>query len=444
MPENIRPRSTKEASSNPRNRKPCVASMCRLNSRHLFHVLIVLFFAVGYSDHAYSEPSETQKFQEISSAIFPNSSTTPEMAIEDIYESEFEKPESEDYLKQAYRHKEPADTNRNWWHLLRKGQLNINDSTVEYPGFLRFCLKVYKWADKTFNSYDTTYVVGTGRNWKIRLLSDNWVDSYQLDPGKKFPIRMMSEPYNNIGAYLQYMAVSVGYSFDMNKLIGKHPANHEKIEYTFNCARFNIEGHVWTNSGGTYIRTFGDFNDGHLIKKYFEGVKLKNIETYGYYFFNNRKFSMSAAYNYSKFQRKSAGSAILGIGYNNLDVDMDLRLLPEELIPYLKITPENYKFHYRSYTIIGGYTYNWVIHPKWLFNATALPGMGITLTYADNYSGTAKTMANNIRATGSLTYNNKDFFLCAVAKFYGSFYWSGSNSLFSSVENLQLSVGWRF
>ena len=344
----------------------------------------------------------------------------------------------------SYRRPEVNDTNRNWWHLMRHGRLNTADTTVQYPKFLNFCMKVYRWADKTFNSYDTTYVVGTGRRWKIRLLSDNWVDSYYFNPGKKIPIRMMSDPYSNIGAYIQYMAVSLGYSVDINKMIGKSPSNHQKFEYTFNCARFNIEGHVWTNTGGTYIRTFGDYNNGHLIKEHFDGVRLKNIEAYGYYFFNNRKFSMGASYNFSKIQKRSAGSAVIGIGYNNIDVTMDFNLLPEELKPYLTVSPEKYRFHYRSYYLIGGYSFNWVITPKLLFNISALPGIGMTSTYANNYTGSAKSLAINARGMGSLTYNLKDFFICAVAKFYGSLYISGKNSMFSSVENGQLSIGYRF
>ncbi|MDE6296908.1 MAG: DUF4421 domain-containing protein [Muribaculaceae bacterium] len=342
------------------------------------------------------------------------------------------------------RRPEANDSNRNWWYLLRHGKLNTADTTVQYPKFLNFCMKVYRWADKAFNSYDTTYVVGTGRRWKVRLLSDNWVDSYYINPGKKLPIRMMSDPYANLGAYIQYMAVSVGYSVDINNLLWKNSAKHQKIEYTFNCARFNVEGHIWRNKGGSYIRTFGDYNNGHLTKHFFEGVSLNDFEIYGYYFFNNRKFSMGASYNFSKFQKKSAGSAVIGIGYNNIDVGMNLTKLPEELLPYLNIDPENLKFHYRSYSIISGYSFNWVLNKRLLFNISAFPGMGINITYEDSHAGSAKSLAMNIRAMSSLTYNLKDFFICAVGKLDGNWYISGKNSLFSSVENAQLSVGYRF
>lgn len=372
----------------------------------------------------------------------------PEIGMEEIDETDiivdhdFRFEESD--LGLSFKKPEPVDSNRNWWHLFRHGRLNTADTTVQYPKFLGFCMKVYRWADKAFNSYDTTYVVGTGRRWKVRMLSDNWVDSYYINPGKKIPIRIMSDPYSNIGAYIQYMAVSIGYSVDMNNLFGKNPVNHQKLEYTFNCARFNIEGHYWRNSGQTFIRTFGKYNNGHLIKQPFDGVKLNDFEIYGYYFFNNKKFSMGAAYNFSKFQRKSAGSPVIGFGYNDLDVDIDLRKLPELLTPFLEVTPENYKFHYRSYSIISGYSFNWVLNKKLLFNISAFPGVGLNITYEDNHSGSAKTLAMNIRAMASLTYNLKDFFICGVAKLDGNWYYSGSNTLFSSVENAQLSIGFRF
>lgn len=333
---------------------------------------------------------------------------------------------------------------RNWWQLLKKGKLNIADTTVKYPKFLGFCVKVYNWADKTFNSYDTDYVVGTGRRWKARVVSDNWVDSYYLNIGKNMPIRMMSDIYCNAGAYVQYMAVSVGYSLDMSNVIGNKPSNHKKLEFNFNCARFNIEGHYWENTGGTFIRTFGDFNNGHLIKKEFPGVFQKTIGINGYFFFNNRKFAMGAAYNFSKFQKRSAGSAIIGFNYNNLDITMDLSQIPVELKPYLNINPHRYKFHYNSYCLMSGYSFNWVLNPHLLFNISAFPGLGYTHAYEDSTEKGAGLFAITLKGQSSLTYNLGDFFVCAVAKLDGNWYNSSSFSLFSSVENAQLSVGVRF
>ena len=50
-----------------------------------------------------------------------------------------------------------------WYRQLMANGFKIHDPEIDYPRFPRFCLKVYDWGDKTFNSYDTTYVEGTGR-----------------------------------------------------------------------------------------------------------------------------------------------------------------------------------------------------------------------------------------------------------------------------------------
>ena len=74
---------------------------------------------------------------------------------------------------------EPYDTTRNkgyWWRALKHGKVNFKDSTMGYPKFLMFCYRTYVWGDRAFNSYDTAYVKPTGKNWKLFLKSNNWVD----------------------------------------------------------------------------------------------------------------------------------------------------------------------------------------------------------------------------------------------------------------------------
>ncbi|MDE6793476.1 MAG: DUF4421 family protein, partial [Muribaculaceae bacterium] len=112
---------------------------------------------------------------------------------------------------------QPSDKERWWLNRLKNRTLNLADTTVRYPKFLGFCIKVYNWADKFFNSYDPEYVVGTGKRWKVRVGSENWMDAYWLtllEP-ERLDIGMASNLYSTIGGYLQYMAVSIGYSYDI-------------------------------------------------------------------------------------------------------------------------------------------------------------------------------------------------------------------------------------
>ena len=52
------------------------------------------------------------------------------------------------------------------------------------------------------------------------------------------PMRLMGDIYCNLGAYLQYMAVSVGYSLDMSNIIGNKPILHKKMG-TSSAARYS-------------------------------------------------------------------------------------------------------------------------------------------------------------------------------------------------------------
>ena len=53
-----------------------------------------------------------------------------------------------------------------WKRQLRSGKLDLNDESIVYPSFLQMCVNIYRWGDRTFNSYDPDYVVGTGKRCK--------------------------------------------------------------------------------------------------------------------------------------------------------------------------------------------------------------------------------------------------------------------------------------
>ena len=183
---------------------------------------------------------------------------------------------SRETVEDSTRYAKRSD-NPNWWlNRLKNLDLNTKDTTIIYPKFIKFCVDVYNWGDHFFNPYDPEYVEGTGKRWKARVVNDNWLDSYAMRLPDKMSINMISNPYSNLGGYLQYMAVSVGYTYDMGKVLGNAPLNHKKWEFGFNCARFNVELYHHENEGGTYIRKFGDYKDGRLIKKKFPGVKMRS------------------------------------------------------------------------------------------------------------------------------------------------------------------------
>lgn len=333
---------------------------------------------------------------------------------------------------------------RNWWHLLKKGKLDLRDSTVKYPKFIKFCRDVYLWGDRTFNTYDTTYVVGTGTNWKARLGFDAWSDAYHINLNRNMPIHLFSTPYTSAAIYLHFMAVSINQSVDLTNLCFNKPINHKKFEFGFNCARFNLDLAFNSNTGGSYIRNFGDYNDGHPFKQYFSGVSLNSFTADLYYYFNNRKYANGAAYYFSKIQKRSAGSFILGFTYSYEDISLDFTKLPDYLLPYMEVDPKAYKFNYFNYCLLFGYGYNWVLNKHLLLNGTAMPSIGVLHANEESSEGSGKLLSLNIKGRISLTYNLNNFFICMVAKGDGHWYNSGKLSVFNAILNGSLSLGVRF
>ena len=47
------------------------------------------------------------------------------------------------------------------------------DSIATWGKFPKLCIDAYRWGDRTFNTYNSNYVVGTGKKWNIKLKSNN-------------------------------------------------------------------------------------------------------------------------------------------------------------------------------------------------------------------------------------------------------------------------------
>jgi hypothetical protein len=336
------------------------------------------------------------------------------------------------------------NADRDWWTLLKKNKLDLKDTTVEYPGFLGFCVKVYNWGDKVFNETDSTYIRGTGKRWKAILKSDNWVDSYAMDFNSKMPIRMLSDLYCNVGFYLSYMAVSVGYSLDFSNIIGNKEPLHKKFEFNFNCARFNADLYYNENTGGTYLRRFGNYDQGRWFKKQFPGLSFRSAGIDLYYIFNNYKYSMGAAYNFSRIQVRSAGSFIGGITISTHDVKVDFNKLPSSILEYYTGDIYNYRFRYNDFCFLLGYGYNWVFAKNFLFNITALPSIGYKHCLQSCTGGKDDIFSLNVKGKMGITYNYGDIFSSLSGKIDGHWFAKPHYNFFNSVENVALTLGVRF
>lgn len=171
---------------------------------------------------------------------------------------------------------EPFDTTRDstyWKRALQHGKVDMNDTTIIYPSFLDFCVKVYRWGDHTFNGYDSTYVVSTGKNWKLMLKNNNWLSScIGHISEERMPVGMYSNMTSSFGAQLSFMAVSVSYMMNINDLISGNKVKNKKFDFSFTCSRLYLSLYNYKGDYPYYIHRFGDIPHQDIRGYKFKGV----------------------------------------------------------------------------------------------------------------------------------------------------------------------------
>ena len=332
-----------------------------------------------------------------------------------------------------------------WIKQLIDNGFHINEPGVDYPAFPRFALKVYNWGNRVFNTYDTTYVQATGKNWKLFFKNVNWANNYEMIFNDRTRVALMSDPNADIGGYLCFMAVSVGYMFDAKQLAGRHVNPRTGFNFNFTCARFSGDIMLSNVKGDAKILRFGDYRNGALLNMPFDDISNKTLSAKVFYFFNHNRYSHAAAYCFSKYQLKSAGTWIAGLNFANQEISINFENLPEDMLHRMPELLPNYYFHYRDYYLLGGYAHNWVLKPRrWLINLTAMPALGYKHTYEDSTDNRHDIFGANFSGLASVVYNNRQMFVSIQGRFDLYMYTTPSFTFFNTYEQLLATVGVRF
>ena len=346
----------------------------------------------------------------------------------------------------------PFDTTRDkdyWRRAIVNGKWSFfTDSTVRLPIFLNLARKAYNFYSKAFNNYDTAYVVGIAKDFKLMLINNNWLDSYGgMIANNNMKVFMHSDINSSVGLHFSYMGIGYTYMFDLDNVFGGDPSRHYKWDLSFATSRFSFEAYKSRNSGRVTIERFGNYNNKKPAKYKFFGLEQRTSGFDMYYFFNHRKYSQAAAYSFSKLQKRSAGSFIAGLLVATQNVDIDFSDLPQEMKDYLPEKEEGryyYKYHHRSYSFLLGYAYNWVFHKNWLLNITAAPSIGWNHSFEDSVDGSRDMPAVDLRGKVGLVHNAKHFFYGLQFIIDAHLYHSKYHNFINSQEDLTFVAGFRF
>ena len=155
-------------------------------------------------------------------------------------------------------------------------------------------------------------------------------------------------------------------------------------------------------------------------------------------------YSQAAAYCFSKYQKRSAGSLLAGIYLSHQDVVMDMTFLSNTLVPYLPDHVTDYRFRYRDFGFMIGYGYSWVFHHGWLFNVTAVPSIGYRHSFPNSIDGKRSLLSTNLNGRLALVRTAGNFFYAFNFNHEGHWYQSVQHSFYNSYSNFDLTAGFRF
>jgi len=340
----------------------------------------------------------------------------------------------------------PFDTVRDdnyWQRAALHGKLDLKDESVKYPGFLDFVVDAYRWGDHAFNYYDSAYVVGTGTKWKFMLKNNNWLDTYngKID-GRNTRLQMNSRLTSNFGAQISFMALSLSYMFNLQNLISGERMKNTQWDFSFTSSRVALELYYNKKDESTVLmHELGDFNGRYE----FDGLLRESWGLYAYYFFNHLHYGHAAAYCFSKYQLRSAGSFIAGIHSHRQELIIDFTKLDDDMRQYLSDPSlEEYRIRYHDYCVALGYGYNWVPRRDWLINITVLPSIGYRQSFDNSTDGKRGLLSTNMHGKMAIVRNKGRWFYGLHFLTDVHWYHSPQTSFFSSNHDFNVTAGIRF
>lgn len=321
------------------------------------------------------------------------------------------------------------------------------DSIAEWGRFPKFCVDVYRWGDKFFNSYDGEYVEGTGYKFNGKIRTESWFDYYVFDLPDNVEMHLRSDPSTSIGPYLTYLAVSVGYDINVSKIFGGVDRSRSRFRFGFNCSLLAVELYWLKNDVGTTITSFGIGRENQDVDIDFNGINTSSWGLDFYYFFNHKKYSQAAAFNFSKIQRKSQGSFYAGFSVYNQLYDFDFASLPTPMLQYLPKSWDGYRYYVSgtNYALRGGYGYNWVFRPGWLLGVSESPIIGLRKGTINNEIDKVSLSIFN-RFKMSLVWNSSSgrWFAGLVGSVDFALVNNNKTTFANAVFTGEVSVGFRF
>lgn len=231
-----------------------------------------------------------------------------------------------------------------------------------------------------FDRLDTAYIEPQHYLFTVMLQGTHTLDLYTLRSSGPDRQSMTFSPDRKMrfGPYFGWRWIFAGYTFE----IGGSGTNSLKQELDLSIYSSQIGVDLFYRRTGSDYRlvdaSLGRGVDASALDRVpFDGLQAGITGFNLYYIFNHGKFSYPAAFAQSTQQKISCGSWLAGIGYTRNSIELDhqaLQALIDERLGEQTVRLDSglmfNRVKYYDFSLSGGYGYNWVFAPRWLFAAS--------------------------------------------------------------------------
>lgn len=266
-----------------------------------------------------------------------------------------------------------------------------------------------------YKNHDTTYIANYSEDFTLKLIAVNKFNFFRIiDRDKNSSIRYRPDRQLNIGIGLAHK----WFAFDLALNVGiKEASNLNNERFLDIRANAYSSKHIITATlkyyYGYQMKSFSGVAPPEIpITSAREDIRTVFLGLQYLFAFNYDKFSLKAPFILNERQRKSAGSFLIGAGFNIFVLSADSTVVPVGVQDSF-----NEKLHLQdlnsvSLSINFGYMYTLVFREHFFITISLSPGIGINMgDYQTEFREPFKThMFLGLRSMNSVGYNARRFF----------------------------------
>jgi hypothetical protein len=267
-----------------------------------------------------------------------------------------------------------------------------------------------------YRNHDTTYINNFGNEIAVRLVAVTKYNSFHIrDRINKSSIKYRPLRDLSLGAGFSYkvLAIDLTFSLGLNNTSEFENTRSFDFQATVFTSKQYISASLQYYQAYTLANIKGvDINISEAAKRR-EDIRTINFGLQYQYAFNYTRFSMKAPFVFNEIQVKSAGSPMIGAGFNMFVLDSDSSIIPDEAAAFFVPNANLNDLNILSVSMSFGYMYTFVYRKHFFLTLSLI--LGFNVNAGDYYTDQRNYIDLNVNlkfnSMNAIGYNGRKLYV---------------------------------